>query len=51
MRNLSKKLYSFEGHQKDKEVFKVEWSPHSEYIFASCSDDRTVIVWDLTKCG
>jgi len=46
---LNKKLYSFTTH--NGQVYKAEWSPHSEYIFGSCSDDRKVIVWDLSKIG
>jgi len=49
LRNLNKKLHSFNNH--NGEVYKVEWSPHSEVIFGSCSDDRRIIVYDCSKIG
>lgn len=33
------------------EVFQVQWAPFHESIFASCSADRRVNVWDVSKIG
>jgi len=30
-------------------VLKVEWCPYNEAMFASCSEDRRVNVWDLSR--
>lgn len=32
-------------------MIKVEWSPNYSYMFASCSSDRRINVWDLTRIG
>jgi hypothetical protein len=32
-------------------VFQVQWAPFHESIFASCSADRRVNVWDVSKIG
>lgn len=32
-------------------VIRVEWSPHKSNLFASCSNDRRLNVWDITKIG
>jgi len=29
----------------------VEWAPHNESILASCSADRRVGIWDLSRIG
>ncbi len=42
-------MHSFEGHAK--EVYRVEWSPHSEVHFASAGQDRRVMIWDLAQIG
>ncbi len=47
MRNTSKRLFSLNGHKE--EVIKVEWSSFNMGILASCSNDRRIIVWDLTQ--
>ncbi len=39
----------FEGHTSD--VMKVEWEPNDTTLFASCSSDRRVKVWDISKIG
>lgn len=44
---MDKKIHSFTGH--NGEVFQVEWSPHAESVFGSCSSDRRVHIWDLAK--
>lgn len=33
------------------QVFKVEWSPFNESILGSCSADRRVGLWDLSRIG
>lgn len=42
MRNLSKKLHSFENHSD--EILQVGWSPFHEACFASASADRRLNV-------
>ncbi|CAG8621482.1 1052_t:CDS:10 [Paraglomus brasilianum] len=32
-------------------VNKVEWSPHHDYIFASCSDDKSVVICNSERVG
>ena len=49
LRNTTKKLHSFEGH--NDHVVRVEWSPFNVGVFASSSSDRRVIVWDISKMG
>jgi len=46
---MSKSLHKFEGHTD--EVLKVEWEPNNLPIFASCSKDRKIRVWDISKIG
>lgn len=46
---MTKRIHTFEGHEDH--VFKVEWDPFSIGIFASGSEDRRVLVWDISKCG
>ncbi|KAI5188774.1 histone-binding protein RBBP4 [Nematocida minor] len=48
-RNDAKPLYNLVGHESD--VTQVEWSPHYEMVLASCSSDRRVRIWDLSKVG
>ena len=33
------------------QVFKVEWCPFNESILGSCSADRRVALWDLSRIG
>lgn len=49
LRKLSKKLHSFEQHTD--EVFQVQWSPFNETILASCSVDRRLNIWDVSRIG
>ena len=42
-------LHLLESHTE--QVHKVEWSPHNESILASCSEDRRVGIWDLSRIG
>lgn len=44
---MKAKLHSFEGH--NDEVYQIQWSPHNETILGSCSADRRMHVWDLSK--
>jgi histone-binding protein RBBP4 len=37
------------GH--NDQVFKLEWSPFNESILGSCSADRRVALWDLSRIG
>jgi histone-binding protein RBBP4 len=32
-------------------VFTVKWAPFDESVLASCSSDRRVSVWDLSRVG
>lgn len=32
-----------------EEVFQIGWSPKNETILASCSADRRLMVWDLSR--
>ena len=33
------------------QVLKVEWAPNNNAIFASCSSDRRIRIWDMSKIG
>ncbi|CAJ0769051.1 6508_t:CDS:2, partial [Entrophospora sp. SA101] len=37
-------LHTFKKHIDT--VNKVSWSPHIKSLFASCSDDKSVIIWN-----
>eukprot|EP00193_Tetraselmis_chui_P007476 CAMPEP_0177759610 /NCGR_PEP_ID=MMETSP0491_2-20121128/4824_1 /TAXON_ID=63592 /ORGANISM="Tetraselmis chuii, Strain PLY429" /LENGTH=315 /DNA_ID=CAMNT_0019275451 /DNA_START=333 /DNA_END=1278 /DNA_ORIENTATION=+ len=47
LRKLGTPLHSFARHTDG--VSQLEWSPHCETVFASCSDDRRVVIWDVSK--
>jgi histone-binding protein RBBP4 len=49
MRNMTKPMSKLMGHSD--QVFKVEWSPFNESILGSCSADRRVGLWDLSRIG
>jgi histone-binding protein RBBP4 len=49
LRNMKRKVHSFEGHKGG--VYQLEWAPFSETVLASCSSDRRVHVWDLSRIG
>ncbi len=42
-------LQTLEGHTD--QVYQVLWSPFNESILGSCSADRRVAVWDLSRIG
>jgi histone-binding protein RBBP4 len=46
---MSKPISQLLGHTD--QVFKVEWSPFNESILGSCSADRRVALWDLSRIG
>ena len=37
------------GH--NDQIYALEWAPHNESILASCSADRRVAIWDLSRIG
>ena len=37
------------GH--NDQIYSLEWAPHNESILGSCSADRRVAVWDLSRIG
>lgn len=42
-------MHTLNGHTD--QVYMVEWAPHNESILASCSADRRVGIWDLSRIG
>ena len=44
-----RRLHTLSGHTD--QVYKVEWAPFNESILASCSADRRVGIWDLSRIG
>lgn len=46
---MTKPMSQLLGHTD--QVFKVEWSPFNESILGSCSADRRVALWDLSRIG
>jgi hypothetical protein len=49
LRFLTSKLHECAAHKEG--VFQVSWSPHSPNILGSCSSDRRLLIWDLSKIG
>ena len=43
------RIQTLRGHTD--QVYNVEWAPHNESILASCSSDRRVGIWDLSRIG
>ena len=48
-KNASSPLQTFEGHTD--QVYSIHWSPFNESILASCSADRRIALWDLSRIG
>lgn len=42
-------MHTFEGHTED--ILRVEWSPFSVTTFGTCSADKKIIIWDISKIG
>ena len=47
--NSGANIQQFIGHSS--KVRCVKWSPHSEYLFASASNDGTIRLWDIRTSG
>jgi histone-binding protein RBBP4 len=45
----TRRLQTLTGH--NDQVFQVSWAPFNESILASCSADRRVNIWDLSRIG
>ncbi len=43
------RIQTLRGHTD--QVYNVEWAPHNESVLASCSSDRRVGIWDLSRIG
>lgn len=43
------RIHTLEGHTD--QVYMVDWAPFNESILGSCSADRRVAVWDLSRIG
>jgi WD40 repeat protein len=50
MRNPGTSLYTFSS-QHTAQINKVEFNPKNPCLFAACSDDNTVSIWDISKIG
>jgi histone-binding protein RBBP4 len=46
---LCRRTHTLNGHSD--QVYMVQWSPHNESILGSCSADRRVGIWDLSRIG
>lgn len=49
LRNLKVRMHSF-CHHKDK-VIGVKWNTKIPNIFASFSDDKRILIWDISQIG
>jgi hypothetical protein len=47
MRNLTRSLSTVNGDKGS--IIKVQWSPFTSTIFATCGYGRNVDIWDLSK--
>ena len=43
------RIQTLKGHTD--QVYNIEWAPHNESVLASCSSDRRVGIWDLSRIG
>jgi histone-binding protein RBBP4 len=43
------KIHTLQAHTD--QVYKIEWAPHNESVLASCSADRRVGIWDMSRIG
>ena len=43
------RIQTLRGHTD--QVYNVEWAPHNESVLASCSSDRRIGIWDLSRIG
>eukprot|EP00923_Selenidium_pygospionis_P016479 GHVN01028843.1.p1 GENE.GHVN01028843.1~~GHVN01028843.1.p1 ORF type:complete len:440 (+),score=44.02 GHVN01028843.1:39-1358(+) len=48
-RKLNSCLHKMSGHEKT--INRVSFNPHNSNIVASCSDDRRVKLWDVSRIG
>lgn len=46
-KNTLRALHTFKKHTDVVE--DVAWNPHHEQVFASCGDDKQVVIWDLRE--
>jgi histone-binding protein RBBP4 len=44
-----RRVHTLVGH--NDQIYALDWAPHDESILASCSADRRVAVWDLSRIG
>ena len=49
IRNPDEELHCFEQHEEP--VYSLHWASHDKRYFASSSQDRRVMVWDIAKIG
>jgi histone-binding protein RBBP4 len=47
--HLISRVHTLSGH--NDQVYSLEWAPHNESILGSCSADRRVAIWDLSRIG
>ncbi len=46
---MCSRIQTLRGHTD--QVYNVEWAPYDESVLASCSSDRRVGIWDLSRIG